>query len=59
MIRKEAVWGLLVIVCVATCAARYKSPNQHLLMPKLKHSHGNAPAVLINPSLLLFPVAQK
>lgn len=59
MIRKDVVWGLLVDVCVARRAARYKLQSQYLLVPKLKYSHGNAPAVLINPSLLLFSVAQK
>lgn len=59
MTRKDVDWGLLVTVCVARSAARYKLLSQYLQMPKLKHSHGNAPAVLISPSLLLFPVAQK
>lgn len=57
--RKAVVWGLLLVVCVTRRAARCRSLSQYLLVPKLKHSHGNAPAVLISPSLLLFPVAQE
>lgn len=58
MIGKDVVWGLPVVARVARCAARYQLPSRYLPVPKLKHSRGNAPAVLINPSPLLSPGAQ-